>query len=439
MSDRSLPTESLATHATPLKTTDLDAPLSDLDPLRDRLADATVIGLGEATHGTREFFELKARLIRYLVAELGCRLVALEADFAATLAADAYVARGDGTPEAALERDPFWTWETATVRDLLEWLRAFNAGRPADDRVRVHGLDVQYTAGAVDELREFLCEADPDLLDRIDGDLAAVDDEWEPGYHDDDVPAQTAAAADLVPRLRDRIEANRGAYAVETDERSTALAERLVDVIDRAVERRAAAREWTAAGEPTDGRMARLLAVRDEAMAENAAWLRSFTGTDRAALWAHDAHVNRVGQRRGTDAEAPSLGAHLAARHGDGYLAVGFSFGGGAFQAIAPTDAADDERTLRRVSVARSETGSLDAALGDLGHALAYLDVRGALAAGDDSASDWLRRPQSTFETGATYDPSSPGEALTTYRYGEAFDAVCYVDTTTRARPLESD
>ncbi|MEZ3164681.1 erythromycin esterase family protein [Halorubrum sp. RMP-47] len=439
MSHDSPPTESLTDHTVSLGTADPAASLPERGPLRDRLADAAVVGLGEATHGTREFFELKGQFIRHMVAELDCRLVALEANFPETLAVNEYIVHGEGDPEAALDGIYFWTWNVEAVRDLIEWLRAFNAERPPDDRVRFHGVDVQYTTGAVDRLRDFLREADPALLDRVDPDLATVDGRGVPAHQDEDASDAAAAATELVPRLRDRIRENREAYVRATSERDAAFAERFVTVIDRATDYRVAVREWDAAGAPEDDLPSRALYIRDKAMAENAAWLLERTPTERIALWAHDSHLNRVGRRRRTEIAGPSAGTRLAERYGEEYLAVGFSFGGGEFQAIAPTEDADDERTLRRVSVPRSETGAFDDALGATGHAVAFLDVRGALADGERELADWLGHPCRTFETGVTYDPSTPEDALTEYRYAEAFDAVYYVDSTTRARPLSSD
>lgn len=437
MSHDSPPTESIADHTVPLETTDPEAPLPDRGPLRDRLSDATVVGLGEATHGTREFFELKARIIRHMVAELDCRLVALEANFPETLAVNEYVVHGNGDPEAALEGVYFWTWNVEAVRNLLEWLREFNAERALDDRVRFHGVDAQYTTGAVERLRAFLREADPDLLARIDADLAAVDGDGVPPHRDENASDAAAVAADLVPRLHDRIRENREAYVRATSERDVAFAERFVTVIDRATDYRAAVRAWDAAGAPEDDRPTRALSIRDEMMADNAAWLLDRTATDPLVLWAHDSHLNRVGRRRGTETEGPSAGTRLAERYGEQYLAVGFSFGGGEFQAIAPTAGSGDERTLRRVSVPRSETGAFDVALGATGHEVAFFDVRGASGGSERELADWLHGRRLTFETGATYDPSAPEDALTEYRYGDAFDGVCYVDSTTRARPLE--
>lgn len=92
------PVDAIADHAIPLPSTDP----ADLRPLADALADRTVVGLGEATHGTREFFRLKHRLIRFLVEEHGFRAVALESNFLVALALDDYVTRSEGDPREAI-------------------------------------------------------------------------------------------------------------------------------------------------------------------------------------------------------------------------------------------------------------------------------------------------------------------------------------------------
>ena len=129
----------LAANGTALTTTDPTADLADLEPGGRAFDEATVIGLGEAAHGTREFFRLKHRLIRYLVERQEVRLFGLEANFAETLALDRYIRYGEGDPEEALAGVYFWTWNTEELLALVEWLRAFNDGREVGDRVRFSG------------------------------------------------------------------------------------------------------------------------------------------------------------------------------------------------------------------------------------------------------------------------------------------------------------
>lgn len=433
----------LREYAVPLDTTDPAADFDDLAPLHDRLADARIVGLGEATHGTCEFFRLKHRLLRYLVAELDVRVVGFEANLPEALAIDDYVVHGTGDPVAALDGVYFWTWQVESVLELLEWLRAFNADRPLWDRVRFYGIDAQYTQGAVAELVEFFEVVDPDFLRTVRPDLETVDGRGTPAHADDHREDRIAAAERVVPVLREHLADRRTAYVEDASERTWRLALQHVRVIEQATEHRRAshARDEELVDEPAATEQC--LRIRDRAMADNADWALSFEDADRMAVWAHDAHLNRVEQSsRRSDATATSLGGHLADRHGEDYFALGFSFGRGSFQAVGEDpDAegadAEPERGLWGYTLDGPLPDTFEATLVELDHPLAVVDLRAARE--DDRVAEWLAELRRHFSAGATFDPENPEEYVTEYAYAEAFDAVCYVAETTRARPIEGD
>jgi erythromycin esterase len=430
----------------PVGTTDPAAATgADLASVGDRLADAAVVGLGEATHGTREFFQLKHRLLRELVVEHGVRAFAMEANLPEAMALDEYVARGDGDPSDALAAVYFWTWQTEAVLAMLEWLRAFNEGRPLADRVRVYGFDAQYTRGAVERLREHFDTVDPAFLAAVDDDLDVLDDEAEPPTEPstETIEERMEVADRVLPRLREHLAANRDASVAATSAESHERVTRYVDVIEQAVDYAAALDAFDDGGDDADDdagdedfdddAMAHLMRMRDGAMAENVAWLREHAAAETLVLWAHDAHLNRV-EQAGPDGNvaAPSLGAHLAQRHGDDYYALGFSFATGAFQAMS--EGADGEYALREQRVDGPAPGTFDAAMDALDEPLAVLDVRAAST--DERTAQWLAEPREAFRTGGTYDTDDPTDQLVEYAYADAFDGVCFVAETTRARPL---
>ncbi|SEW26008.1 erythromycin esterase family protein [Halobacterium jilantaiense] len=305
---------------------------------------------------------------------------------------------------------------------------------PADDLdalrdrladVRFFGVDAQYTQGPVDALRAFFETVDPDFLDGVGGDLDEAADGGIPPQQDDDVDERVAAADRLVPRIRAQLDAHSGEYAATTSEDRVALARRHCRVLEQATERKRHV--------PDDPREADTLAhaqVRDEAMAENAEWVRAFTGTDTLSVWAHDAHVARTGLQYGE--RVPSLGQHLAVRHGDDYWALGFAFARGGFQAIDTAEDTENELTGHELDDPLDDT--IEAALDDAVDSPAVVDLRSARD--EERLTDWLaRRPH--FETGATFDPDrNATDRLLTYDYTDAFDALCWIPETTRARPL---
>lgn len=424
-------------HATSLATTDPTESNHDINAIRDHLDDARIVGLGEATHGTREFFQLKARLIQYLVTELDTRIVALEANLPETLAIDEYVVHGRGDPREALEGVYFWTWNVESILELLEWLRTFNADRPLEDQVRFYGVDAQYAHGAVERLRDFVGRVDPDVHEAVEGELTVVDAEGSPPHQDDDLADRVAAAERVLPTLRDWLDD--GHEGTDATQREWARARRHATVIEQVTDYRRAMMARQAAADDAVEPIERCLAVRDRAMVNNLGWILRQEDPERVALWAHDGHLNRQDQRsRRTDATAPSLGRHLADRHGEDYLAVGFAFSRGSFRAMGrPPDGDDGEFSLREWTLDEPLPGTIAAALDGLDRPLAVVDVEAA--ADDGRAAEWLAQPRRHFSTGAVYDPSDPEDFVREYRYPEAFDLLCYVAETSRARPVERD
>jgi erythromycin esterase len=429
--------DGLRAATTAIETTDPTADDADLAPVGAALADARVVGLGEATHGSREFFQLKHRILQHLVEDHGARHFAMEANLPETGALDDYVVHGEGDPAEALAGVYFWTWQVESVLAMVEWLREFNEGRPLEDRVRFHGFDAQYTQGAVERLREHFEAAGVELPDDVDADLATVDDEGDPPHDAEDVPERVAAAERTVPRLADLLAERREDLVAATSEGAHERARRYLTVVEQATDYAAVIDEAEGGVVGDDdysaGQMERLMEARDRAMADNVAWLLERADAGPLVLWAHDAHLNRSAQvHRDTGASAPSLGSRLAKAHADDYRAVGFSFARGGFQAVGEDDGG--EHGLHEYGLDGPVAGTVEETLAELGEPLAFVDLRAA--ARDDEVADWLAGPRQHFSLGAVYD-GEPTEYLTEYAYGEAFDAVCFVAETTPARPLE--
>lgn len=438
----------LEEHAIALHSTDPLAEFTNTRAVTDFFSGARIVALGEATHGTREFFQLKHRFLRHLVLEHGVRVFAMEANFPEALALDDYVVHGTGDPRVALENVYFWTWNVESVLSMVEWLREFNHGRPLSDRVRFYGFDAQYTTGAVSRLDSYLDRIDASVPRTVRDDLELVDDGGTNPDQDEHTDDRLDAGERIVPRLRDHLDEQRAEYVDRSDERAFELARRQLAIIEQATEYRRARTEYDGefGGDLTDRQveaLEALLTVRDRAMADNVDWLLGFEDADRIVLWAHDAHVNRQKhQVRGTGAVAEPMGKLLAERHGEEYVAVGFSFGGGTFQAMGQVDEVDGEATydLQGQTLQSPVSGTIDETLAvapeEFDAPVALFDLR--TAGNDDRLDDLLDEPLPRFSAGAMYD-GPPIDYLTEYVFGDAFDAICFVSETTRARPLGAE
>ena len=104
--------------ALPLESTSPKSGLDDLRQLQSTIGNAHIVAMGEATHGTREFFQLKHRMLEFLVEKMGFTAFGIEANWPESLAVNDYVLNGNGDPAQALAGLYFWTWNTEEVLDL---------------------------------------------------------------------------------------------------------------------------------------------------------------------------------------------------------------------------------------------------------------------------------------------------------------------------------
>jgi protein-L-isoaspartate(D-aspartate) O-methyltransferase len=140
-----------------------DVAEASLDGLLGRIGDARVVLLGEATHGTSEFYRMRARITQALLERKGFNIVAVEADWPDAARIDHYVRDRDVPAQSwrAFARFPTWMWRNREFLDFVEWLRAHNQELPHDRRVRFSGLDLYSLYTSISEVLRFLDERDP--------------------------------------------------------------------------------------------------------------------------------------------------------------------------------------------------------------------------------------------------------------------------------------
>ncbi|MCZ8524010.1 MULTISPECIES: erythromycin esterase family protein [Paenibacillus] len=135
---------------------------SALDDLVRAASSARCVLLGEASHGTSEFYTLRAEITKRLITEHGCRIIAVEGDWPSCFSVNRYI---KGLPDAedhaaealsAFDRWPEWMWANREIRDLVEWLKEHNAPLPPEQKVGFYGLDVYSLWESMDEILQYL-------------------------------------------------------------------------------------------------------------------------------------------------------------------------------------------------------------------------------------------------------------------------------------------
>ena len=139
----------------------------DLKPLLERIGDARIVLLGEASHGTSEFYRMRQRITRALIEEKGFNFVAAEADWPDAARIDHYVRHKDAMPSewTAFSRFPPWMWRNTDVRSFIDWLHQHNIEKRDDERIGFHGLDLYSLYSSIREVLKYLDMSAPNLAE----------------------------------------------------------------------------------------------------------------------------------------------------------------------------------------------------------------------------------------------------------------------------------
>lgn len=414
MTDPDVVVSWLRSRAVRLETLQAGGSRRDLAPLAHSWARLDVLGLGESTHGTREFFTLKHRLLEFLVLELGLQIVAMEASESAATVVDDHIATGAGDAAAALAGLQFWTWNTREVLAMIEWLRRHNSDLPAERRVRFVGIDPQRPAKAVETVTTYLRNHLPTELERFSGVL------HELGRHR---PADPPLRADVVPRVEALIALLGGQAPGAAPELERTQARRHAGFLLRSARVFAAPRSGTYDGS--------VFAVRDRLMAEaTIEAVRSVA--DRpglpVAVWAHNSHLSR-----GVPSSViPTMGSHLQETFGRGYYALNLTLGAGRFHAR-------HRRLLRGTTpdpvvhrIGAPSPAMVEARLAVAVPADHIVDLRDPDA--PPPVASWLAQRSWTRSHGAVVS-ALHRVAFTPVTPGEEFDGLAYVHRTSPPTP----
>lgn len=401
----------------------LAAPLTDagdLDVLLDRVDDARVVMLGEASHGTHEFYQWRAALTQRLIAERGFSFVAVEGDWPDCDRVDRSVRCRPEAPDdpyqslAAFERWPTWMWANEEVVDFCRWLRGHNTDVEPPRRVGFHGLDVYSLWESLREILVYLRERQPELVPVA---LAAYQC-FEP-YRED--PQEYALATRFVPSscenevvdLLVRLRAQAGG-----DGQARFAAWQNAEVVAGAEHYY---RAMIAGGRQSWN-------VRDRHMDTTLDRLLNHYGPgSKAVVWAHNTHV---GDARATDMAAAgevNIGQLARERYGtDQVVLVGFGTHHGSVVAGSAWGAPTE---LMPVPPAR--TGSLE----DVLHRAA--PERALFVFPRADRPDLLTDELDHRAVGVVYHPERErwGNYVPTV-LGDRYDAFCWFDSSQGVRPL---
>ena len=405
---------------------------SDYDPLMDQVGDARFVLLGEASHGTHEFYRERAQITKRLIQQKGFNAVAVEADWPDAYRVNRFV-RGENNDTEAIDalegfkRFPTWMWRNADALDFVGWLRSYNEAQSDRLKAGFYGLDLYSLHASIQAVFGYLDKVDPDAAKRARYRYSCFE------HFGEDTQAYGYAA---------------GFGLTESCER---------EVVSQLIELRQRAADYAS----RDGRVAaddfffaeqnaRLIKnaeqyyramfrgsvpswnLRDRHMAETldllVAHLQRQGQYARVVVWEHNSHLGDARATEMGERGELNVGQLVRQRYSNDARLIGFSTYSGTVTAASEWDGPAERKRVRPAL-----KDSYEALFHDVGTARFLLSLTNR-----SPISNALREPRLERAIGVIYRPES--ERLSHYFYArlsDQFDAVMHFDQTRAVEPLE--
>jgi erythromycin esterase len=383
----------------PFKTPEAETGFEDLSWIKGAFGNAEIIGLGEATHGTKEFFQMKHRLTEYLANNMGYTIFAIEADMPECAQINSYVLGGPGNVHELLKNLSL-VWNTKEVVALIEWMRSYNmSGR---GRIEFTGFDMQADSIAAENVLTFLTKNEPTYAAVVRKKFSTIrqritDAEINQSYGDPRFSTSITDAVEIFEHIQ------HGNYEKTTTQKEIDWAVQNANIVLQAAHSLLTDLYYSTS-------------YRDSCMAVNIKWIKDHAAPDaKLILWAHNAHIAK--------GESWRMGDYLNKLYGKKYCAVGFKFHDGSYTAWSNGSVNSSYRAIP------SYPGTLDWILHSLNMPRFILNLQSASTT--DPQSNWLYQLLETKDISA--------RANDEYLVGNVaseFDAIIFFDHTTPSEVL---
>ncbi len=281
----------------------------------NKFSRAKIYGFGEASHNTKEFFDLKAKFFKYLVKNQGVKTFIMEESYQAESGINEWISGGKGNIKTIAENFNIGFWHTKEIVNLLKWMREYNKDKSQEEQIKFYGMDVQSGRKLNQEIREFV---DSTKIS-IDKKLLAVADssankKIEYGEKDPWWKTQLPKLNDLKQQI---LRSN-----LEREKYKNVL--RSLDYLISYTEYASLVKE----------EYPKSTEFRDLKMFENVKYIvENISDNGKAFIWAHNEHINK-NEMYSTGSNIINLGRNLKDYYGDEYYAVGFDFGTGKINGL---------------------------------------------------------------------------------------------------------
>lgn len=343
--------EWLKSNIIPIRTTNPDETNDeDLKPLKDFLVGVKIVALGEVTHGSKEIFDLKHRIIKYLSVNHGFDIFSIEANMPEAYELNNYVIENRGDPKSLIGQMGFWTWNTEEVLAMVNWMNRHN--KKNEKKIQFTGFDMQSHKESIKILNSASKGELKGVIKKIEHSLDSVKSNAKSGLN----------LADYYSKdfnfLKDRF----SSMAIRKSEKDWLLQN--ITILEQMTNNY----HYT---------------MRDYYMASNVNWILNQNPLSKLILWAHNGHIKKTGF---------SMGKYLSEAHQKEYLSIGFAFSEGCYTALGDSG-------IKSYQAETSYPGTYEFFFNAIKEPFFMIDLRNL--DGNDKNQKWLMNRMRFRQTGA--------------------------------------
>lgn len=395
-----------------MKSTNPGTGFTDLLPLKKILANVSIVGLGEATHGSHEIFTMKHRLIEFLVTQMSYTAVCIEDSYAETKKLNEYII-GKINVKPLLLNLGRWIDDTEEMNNLIEWMRNYNKGK--QNKIQLLGIDPQVNSQSIMYLEKYFTKNIPDFNALI-----------KPLF--DSLQAQDDSAINFLPTLvksTDLSQLERMLTSLVLN-KSTLIAKTFNAEYEDAVmylKMLLYFSEFNAGTKVAGG------GSRDKYMAELFEYYKQqLPKNSKLIIWAHNTHVSTKNYG------FKPMGTYIKELNGANYYAIASSFNEGSFNAQIPYSYTNPPQVML-FTLPASPQGSIDWILKETRKGNAFFNLR---SPGNIAVTDWLSIPQRMHWVGGWFsDKYSAANYMQPFTLKTDFDGVMFFEKVTAATRIK--
>jgi erythromycin esterase len=370
----------------------------------EKFANAKIYGFGEASHNTKEFFDIKAKFFKHLVKTQGLKTFIMEESYQAESGINKWISGGKGDAKTIAKNFNTGFWYTREIVNLLQWMRTYNQNESEENQVRFYGMDIQIGKNISLDIREFVrinkIEVDEKLLITADScsikqiDYTISDSWWQK----------------QLPKLN---ELKKEILNLEIDSKeSKQIVRRLNYLIS-----------YTEYASIVKDKYPKSTEFRDLKMFENVKWIvENESKNGKAFIWAHNEHINKK-EMYYTGSDIINLGRRLKDNYKNDYYSVGFDFGTGKITGYVSDDKKGGHWKTYNIEKPFRRTYARTLMFVDKD--IYFIDLQTAIES--DSSDFFSKKNKQLLIAGGGYQPKPLYEIMINKIYTETYDGLIFV------------